>query len=318
MRHAIDSALPEDERIEILIIDDGSSDATGQIADEYSQRFPDSVRSVHQPNKGHGGAVMTGIREAGGIFLKILDSDDWLDENAFPKLLSALEKAADADLVISNYIYDKAGAAHPHRVHYENALPVDTLFTWKQIGRFHEGQYLLMHALTYKCELLRSCGLNLPEHTFYVDNLYAYVPLTSVKTMYYVNEDVYHYYIGREDQSVHESVMIRRIDQQISVNRQMVRDVDLTSLPEEKMMKYMRNYLEIITAISSVLLIRSGTPENLEKKKALWEEIRRDYPGNYHLLRTRPLSAAVLLPGKINRKILMRMYGIAQKIYGFN
>ena len=121
---------------------------------------------------------------------------------------------------------------------------------------------------------MRDCGLELPKHTFYVDNLFVYVPLPYVKNMYYLDVDFYRYYIGREDQSVNESVMIKRIDQQIKVNKIMVDSYDLWKLQDRKLRKYMFNYLEIITVVSTVMLIRSGTEENLEKKRELWNYIK--------------------------------------------
>ena len=100
---------------------------------------------------------------------------------------------------------------------YDNVLPQDTIFTWEDIGHFRKGQYLLMHSVIYRTQLLIDCGLELPKHTFYVDNLFVYVPLKHVKNLYYINVDFYRYFIGRQDQSVNERVMIKRIDQQIKV-----------------------------------------------------------------------------------------------------
>ena len=86
--------------------------------------------------------------------------------------------------------------------------------------------------------------------------------------------DFYRYFIGREDQSVNEKVMISRIDQQINVNKIMVDEFDLWKIPNRKLRHYMFNYLEIITVISTIMLIRSGTKEALDKKKELLEYIR--------------------------------------------
>ncbi len=99
---------------------------------------------------------------------------------------------------------------------------------------FRKGQYILMHSVIYRTKLLRECGLELPKHTFYVDNLYVYVPLPCVKTLYYMDVDFYRYFIGREDQSVNENVMIRRIDQQIKVNKIMVDSFDLWKIAGSK------------------------------------------------------------------------------------
>ncbi|MCY9291004.1 glycosyl transferase, partial [Bacillus haynesii] len=79
---------------------------------------------------------------------------------------------------------------------YENVLPEGTIFTWNDIGQFRKGQYLLMHSVIYRTQLLKECGLELPKHTFYVDNLFVYRPLEHVQKIYYINVDFYRYFIG--------------------------------------------------------------------------------------------------------------------------
>ena len=322
MRKCIDSLLLGGDRVEIIIVNDGSKDGTAAIADEYAARYPGIVRAVHQENGGHGDAVMTGLRHATGLYYKVVDSDDWLDGEAYPKALAALEELRDpgrqVDLMICNYVYDKVGAAHKHVVGYANALPVGETFGWEQVGRFHMGQYILMHAAIYRTQLLRDCGLSLPKHTFYVDNLYVYAPMRDVKRMYYLNETLYHYYIGREDQSVNEQIMINRIDQQLKVNRLMLDVVDLSAIRQAHQRRYMRNYLEIITTVSSILLVKSGTPENLEKKKALWRDMKANNLKVYRNLRARPMGQLLHLPGRTGRSVMLAGYRFSQKVVGFN
>mgnify|MGYP000659468634 FL=1 len=100
---------------------------------------------------------------------------------------------------------------------YKLALPKDELFSWNDVKVFVAGQYILMHSVIYRTELLRDCKLELPEHTFYVDNIFVYEPLPHVHTTYYLDVNFYRYFIGRSDQSVNEQVMIGRIDQLIRV-----------------------------------------------------------------------------------------------------
>ena len=175
-----------------------------------------------------------------------------------------------------------------------------------------------MHSVIYRTHLLRNCNLVLPKHTFYVDNLFVYVPLKYVKDIYYLNVDFYRYFIGREDQSVNESVMIKRIDQQIKVNKLMIDTVDLQNIENENLYRYMINYLEIITIVSGVLLIRSGTKENLEKKKELWKYIKEKDIKIYRSLRYGIMGRMLNLPGVPGRKMCIGAYKISQKIVGFN
>ena len=322
MEKCIDSLLIGGEDVEIIIVDDGSKDMTPEIADSYAKKHPEIVRAIHQENGGHGEAVNTGIRNAQGIFFKVVDSDDWVDAEAYQKILATLRElvgnGSQLDMLISNFVYEKEGAKHKKVMKYTSAIPKEKLFTWKDVRHFSKGQYILMHSVIYRTQLLRDCGLELPKHTFYVDNLFVYVPLPYVKNMYYLDVDFYRYYIGREDQSVNESVMIKRIDQQIKVNKTMVDSYDLWKLQDRKLRKYMFNYLEIITVVSTVMLIRSGTDENLEKKRELWNYIKQKDLRLFHHLRNGIMGGTMNLPGKGGRKISIAAYKISQKVVGFN
>ena len=320
MANAIESLLSGGDEVEILIVDDGSADATAEIADEYERRYPNVVRAIHKENGGHGDAVMAGLRNAKGLYFKVVDSDDRVDPAAYPKVLETLRGFTDApiDMLICNYVYDKANAKHKHVMRYRHALPQKRVFGWDETKHFRKGQYILMHSVIYRTQLLLDCGLELPRHTFYVDELYVYVPLKAVRRMYYLDVDFYHYFIGREDQSVREQVMIRRIDQALLVNRLLITSVDPYEIKNRKMQKYMLNYLEIVTTVSSVLLTKNGTPENLEKKKELWAFIRKENPKVYRRLRYRLLGCLVHLPGRGGRAVMIDGYKIIRKIVGFN
>lgn len=323
MRHAIETLLPGGDEVEILVVNDGSTkDNTAAIADEYEAKYPGIVRAIHKENGGHGDAVMYGIRNATGLYFKVVDSDDWVDADAYKKILDTLRAHSAAseqiDMCISNYVYEKVGAEHKHVVRYTNALPTDRVFTWDDVGTFRLGQYMLMHSVIYRTQLLRDVGLELPKHTFYVDSLYVYIPMQHVEKMIYLDIDFYRYFIGRDDQSVQEQVMIRRMDQQLRVNRLMFSEVPLDKVDHPRKRAYMRNYLEIITGVSTTLLVISGTPEHLALRKELWKEFKRDYPENYKLLRWRLIWLANKVPGAAGRWLIKVAYRISRGIFGFN
>lgn len=321
MRHCIESILPGGEDVEILIVDDGSKDDTAAIADEYAEKYPTIVKAIHQENGGHGEAVNAGIRNATGLYFKVVDSDDWVDWNAYQAILAKLREIAGGsvalDMLLANYVYEKEGAKHK-RVMRQTGFPKDQIFTWSDVRHFYKGHYILMHSVIYRTKLLRECGLELPKHTFYVDNIYVYKPLPHVRTMYYMDVDFYRYFIGREDQSVNEKVMISRIDQQIRVNKIMIDDVDLNKVSNYKCQHYMINYLEIITVVTTVMLLRSGTEENLEKKRELWRYIKNKDIGLFHRLRRGIMGQTMNLPGRSGRKISVAAYRLSQKVVGFN
>lgn len=324
MRKSIESLLPGGDDVEILVINDGSSDNTAAIAEEYVNRYPHIVRLISKENGGHGSAVNTGIENAAGIFFKVVDSDDWVKESAYLAILEKLKELLGGnrviDMFISNFVYEKAGEKHHKVMAYRHALPQDEVFTWSDVHRFITGKYMLMHSVIFRTQLLRECGLKLPEHTFYVDNLFVFEPLVYVKNMYYLDVNFYRYYIGRQDQSVNEQVMISRIDQQIRVNKLMVDYfVQMQKRPlHNKLRHYMTNYLDIITTVSSIMLIRSGTKENLDKKKELWDYIKKKDRSLFFRLRFGILGSATNLPGRGGRKITVDGYKLCQKIFKFN
>ena len=208
MERAIESVLKGGKDIEVIIVNDGSKDGTEEIARRYEREYPDIVRVVSQENGGHGEAVNSGLLHAQGKYFKVVDSDDWLDEEALLKIMETLrrfeENGEEVDMLISNYVYEKVGASHKKVIHYRNCLPQDQVFGWSDLGHFRIDQYILMHSVIYRTELLKLCQLHLPKHTFYVDNIYVYYPLPHVRTIYYLDVNLYRYYIGRDDQSVNE------------------------------------------------------------------------------------------------------------------
>ena len=321
----IESLLPGGEDVEMLVVNDGSKDNTSAIGHEYEAKYPGIVKVIDKENGGHGSAVNAGVEHATGLFFKVVDSDDWVKKSAYLEILDKLKDFAGSDVIldmlISNFVYEKEGAAKKKVMRYAHALPKDTVFTWNDVGHFFKGQYILMHSVIYRTKLLRECGMKLPDHTFYVDNIFVYEPLPYVKNMYYMDVNFYRYYIGREDQSVNEKVMIGRVDQQLRVNKLMI-DYTVRNrkmiFANKRLKQYMLNYLEIITTISSIMLILADTEEALDKKTELWEYLKASDSYLYRKLRYGIMGNGMNLPGKGGRKISVEGYRLAQRFFKFN
>ena len=321
MTHAIESILPGGEDVEIIIVNDGSKDNTSRIGHEYAEKYPDIIKVIDKENGGHGDAVNSGLAAASGKYFKVVDSDDWVKEESLHRILQVLrgfeEEGQQVDMLIANYVYEKEGMENKKCIHYRNVLPQDEIFHWSDIGHFHLDQYILMHSVIYRTELLQLCQLRLPKHTFYVDNIYVYYPLPHVRKMYYMDEDFYRYYIGREDQSVNEKVMIKRVDQQIFVTKKMIDMYQMKEITNKKLKKYMINYLAIMMTVSSILCIRSKERENLDKKKDLWLYLRKKDVKTYFKIRYGILGQTMNLPGRSGRKISSLAYTVARRLIGF-
>lgn len=323
MERCLDSLVIGGENVEIIIVNDGSTDRTGEIAEQYARRFPGIVTVVHKENGGHGSGVNRGLALATGMYFKVVDSDDWLEEDAYRALLEKIAGWCDEgfgpDLLICDYTYNHLDKGTKRTIHFKNVFPEEKVCTWDQIGTFRPAQYLVMHALVYRTEILHKSGVVLPEHTFYVDNLFAYCPLPYVETLYYMHLNLYQYYLGREDQSVNEKVMISRIEQQIKVTKMVAESVDLheVKMKYPKLARYMCRNVSIMMAISSIHLLLKGDEQAKTRHLELWSDIKRSDPGLYYKLRYTKLSGFTNLPGKLGKLVTVGGYRLARKIYQF-
>ncbi len=200
---------------------------------------------------------------------------------------------------------------------YLKNFPQDQVFTWEEMKPLNPMHYVLMHSIIYRTGLLRECGLRLPEHTFYVDDLYAFEPFVRVRKMYYVNANFYRYFIGREDQSVNEEVMKRQIDQQIQVNVLMI-DFLAKQKVDGNRKRFLIHSLGIIMIVTSMMLIRIDTEQSLKQKTELWKYLRSRCPWAYHSIRWSIMGGAMHAPGAFGRKMVQYGYKLVNKFYGFN
>lgn len=325
MERCIHTLLEGGDLVEIIIVDDGSTDCTGEIADNYARQYPDQIRVIHQKNGGHGAGVHAGLAEAAGRYFKVVDSDDWLDPGALKKLLRQMccfeAAGTEPDLIIGNYLYDHLHENKVKRMPYRNVFTPGKICGWEDIRPFGPSQYLVMHALWYKTDIVRKSGIRLPKHTFYVDNLFANQPLPYVKTMCYLDLDLYHYFLGREDQSVNEKVLMSRIDQQIRVTKLVAMSADLDRLGREqpKLAHYLIRNISIMMSISCIHLLLIGTPEAKRQREALWHFIQIHRPKLYHVLKYKTLSGFTYLPGgRFGDMLTIGGYRAAKRIYQFN
>ena len=221
-------------------------------------------------------------------------------------------------MVVTNFVYEKEGRERRHTMRYRSSLPQGRTFSWDEVGRFRADQGMLMHSLTYRTAVLRKSGMRLPEHTFYVDNLYAFLPLPYVRRMRYLDVDLYRYHIGRTDQSVQESVMLRRLDQQLRVNRIMIDALPSAGSTPEALQRYQVHYLGLVCGVSSIMLIRAGQPEHLRQKRELWRDLRSAHATAHRRLRRSSIGRMVNLPGRAGRGVSILAYRMARQVVGFN
>ena len=324
MEHCVETLLEGGDDVEIILVDDGSKDDTGAIADRYAAQYP-RYRPGGAPGKqGPRRGGQSGLRRAQGLYYKVVDSDDWADVDALRKVIAKLREFSQmehpVDMLVCNYVYEHVEDQTQKVMRYTNVFPQNRVFTWDEIGRFRPSQYLLMHSVFYRTQLLRRLRPGASQaHLLCGQHLCLPTP-SLVKTLYYMDLDFYPL-LHRPGRSKRE-----RAGDGEAGGPAAPGDPDHDRLPQpegaspqhRRLSRYMFNYLSMMMTISSVFLIIDGSPEALGKKTELWEYLRTVDSGIYHKMKYRSISAVGNFPGYQGRKLSVRLYRLARRIYKFN
>lgn len=300
MRKCIDSLLPGGKDVEIIIIDDGSKDDTGKIADEYMKAYPDIVKAIHQPNGGHGEGLNTAAKAATGLYFKVVDSDDWVEQDTYKSILTFLKEGKDLpDVLINDYNYYFGYEKKVRHMSYHNCLPENETVLWNQVKSFNITEYMTIHSVMYKTEVWRMSKVILPKHTFYEDNLFVYSALPHVKSLRYMPESFYCYLIGRPGQSVSGDVTLRRAMDLVHVADTVFNMYDVMSYKKDnpKLYETLAHHLQMICA---PVYLYGRINKNKDIRKAVKDFDRSWHEKNkkqYHRIMRRTSVFFLAIPG---------------------
>lgn len=325
LHKCIESLLPARKDCEIIIIDDGSTDRTGEIADGYAEAAPDCVRVIHQPNGGHGAGINNGLAASQGIYFKVIDSDDWADSDALNRVvetLRRLETQGGVDLLVCNYVYEHTDNGDRQVIRFGNALPEGRILSWEDTHRFRITQQLSLHSCIYRTEVVRKSGVRLPEHVFYEDNLFVYVPLAYVQRLYYLNADFYRYTIGRQGQSVAKEGLMRHSGDQRTVTLAVFAAYDEKAIRREnpKLGRYLHHSMSFLMMLAVLFTRIRNTPEADAQVRDFWNQIveidlKRGKRMKYF---SRAGVFLLSLPGAPGRLFCRVIYAISHRVVRFN
>lgn len=320
MEKCVESLLPGGDRIEIIVINDGSTDRTGEIADSYAKAYPNIVRVVHQENGGHGEGINQGLANATGKYFKVVDSDDAMSEDflAFLDNLEKCDRDGGVDLVITNYYYVHTDGIGDRSISYKSVLPTGRIFGWSDSKRFRLHQLLTIHSCTFRTELMRRCAEPLPKKVFYEDNLMVYRVLQHVERIFYMDADLYRYWIGRPDQSVQENTMKKRYTHHLLVMERCFGACHLDEIKNKRQRQYLKHELFVLYGITILYTRMNKTKEVDADLKKMWQAcFEFDKKWARHFRYFTPLTF-ICIPGKLGQHFCSFINWIANKVVRFN
>lgn len=320
MKKCLDSLLSQQEKVEIIIIDDGSTDSTSRIADDYALKYPECIKVIHQENHGHGSGINRALEVAVGKFFKVVDSDDWVDQDGYALLLSKIEKFGDSvDLFVTDYAYFCVD--HVRKViGYNHVFKTNEIIGWDKVRRFPAWENLTLHSAMYRRQILLDSNIKMPEHTFYEDNYFVYASLRNVKNIYYLPVTFYMYFIGREDQSVSE-IQLRKRYQNHYLIATLMNNV-YNPFKYKKLSKGLYNtmihHLVLINSIAYIYTRINGSEDAIQTYRKLIKETKKEHPKLYRTFKYRSIAGFVMADGPLGRALLHFSLRISRKVVPFN
>ena len=253
----INSGVLQD--IEILVIDDGSKDKTAEIALNYQQMYPNSIRLISKKNGGHGSTINRGIVEACGKYFKTVDADDWVEIDGINKLVNYL-KSSEADVVLNTFYTVNASSSQKEK----NSPIISDGMDSQRIYRFDSvcSRFALyMHAITFKTNVLKNMGPIIDENCFYVDTEYTIFPIKMVDSVVFLDFPVYDYLLGTATQSMNMANMIKRRDQHLRVTKRLIDyyNQEFCNLSDEKQELIRRRVESVIRMQLNIYLSMEGS-----------------------------------------------------------
>lgn len=267
------------EKLDIIIVNDGSTDGTVEVAQRYCQQYPDSVRLISQENKGHGGALNTGCAAALGKFLKVIDADDWVETENLKTFVKALEHC-DSDVVLTHYhtIDISSGEIKNWKTyppHYGRNYSFEEIMeSWKSFDRC-----LTFHGITYNTEFYQKYGIRLSEHVFYEDHEFATFPCCHAARITPLDLYLYDYRIGDVQQSVSDTNQLKRVGHTETVLRRFVSEYE--KLPERcpgKRYVAMKAQGLLLSYFTTTMLVEPDKKHGRKMAQEMMELFRQQLP----------------------------------------
>ncbi|MDD6520044.1 MAG: glycosyltransferase [Oribacterium sp.] len=306
------------EKLEVIVVDDGSTDDTARIADAYHEKYPETIKVIHKENGGHGSGINAGLRAATGKYFKVVDADDWVDHEALERLLDyiasfdavaanadtdidaaqvqadvkarARDKAVSCpDVIYNNYYWRLTDEAKSPDA-YERKTEFTEPFSGVEYRKVYDFEsiadrcYVKMHNMTIRTDILREHQIHIDERCYYVDMEYILYPVPYVETITFLPEFLYQYQIGRQGQSMDPAKMQRNATQYDHVLASIYAyyDAHCREIKQPNRKKYIDRLISRFYASRiKILLSMPDAAKRKKEFKAMEEVLYRDYPDIY-------------------------------------
>jgi glycosyltransferase involved in cell wall biosynthesis len=265
------------DKIEVIVVNDGSTDNSLSIMQLYKEKYPDSVIIIDKPNGHLGSCWNVALRIATGRYFRILDADDWFDSKAFEQFVSKLSEIT-VDMALTNYSYEYAGSRKSRTVIRKTApLQADFIYRINEYDfiKYNQDRFFEMHATTYRTALLQNIGLHFTEGVYYADAEYVFYPIRHVKNFVFFDLVLYKYFIGREGQSISISSSIKNKEHSYIIFCKMMEYISANPVTRTEIVRdYYCHLLKLTTRLYYATTLLYSEPSDEENAKLRYMDLK--------------------------------------------
>ena len=276
----IESLINEDviEKMEILIVSDGSTDNTVKIGKEYEKKYPGSIRVIEKENGGWGSTVNAGIQNARGKYFKLIDGDDQVMTENLPDFVHYLEKN-NYDLVLTPYIefIDETGELK-EKISYGE-------FAGGGISAsdIPEDAHVNMHECCFKTSLLKDNHIKITEKCFYTDVEFVIRGLSVTKSIGFLDKIIYKYRVARAEQSMSINGFRKHYRDHLKMTYNML-EFEKNYSGDAQIKNVIQNRLKKVVMMQyNIFCLLEGTAEQKTDLEKFDELLKYNYPSLYHV-----------------------------------
>lgn len=268
------------EKLDIIIVNDGSVDETVEVAERFCSQYPNSIRLINQENKGHGGALNTGCAAAQGRYLKVIDADDWVETQNLEKLLSCLEQC-DSDVVLTHY--------------YTVDISKEEIKQWKSVPPEFGKSYTIreivdlwncfewsmtLHGIAYRTSFYQEYGIHLSEHVFYEDYEFSTFPCCIARSVTPLDLFIYDYRIGDVQQSVSDANQLKRSSHVEMVLKRMIYEYHQLDVYNDAGREYVCKKITglLMSYLTTQMLVNPEKVKGRGAASLMMEYVQREIP----------------------------------------
>lgn len=299
-------------RLEVLIINDGSTDGTREIAARYVSKYPEIFRLIDKENGGHGSAVNAGIAHATGKYFRVIDGDDWVHTDHLHTLLARLDET-DADMVVDEKREVHMDTGRTQHFPIPEQLEADKVCNFTDICTEGDiGSFIMIHTLSVRTDILQHAGIRLLEHIFYVDYEYIVKATVLCQSVLFLRLEIYQYLVGNVNQSVSSGNYVKRFDHHTAVTKEMLRFATAQDFTGARH-AYLQRKVQLIihTHYNIALIFDKDRKRGMKRARAFHAFLKEAYPEYEKLTRKRYHIARILHLLRFDAKRLDQLMGRA-------